>query len=263
MSVSTVTSSTGSSLAALLSAGTPSAPSSDLASSNTLDATPGDNRRSATNVQLSDQVKATLAQAESNKSVAQKLQTLVEAGRAGGSENPKTSAGSKSTTDVDQEFQALSGGTDAGSAQTPAPVQVVRSFDSGLKSDGYTISAIASDQSGSSRIQIVGPNGFSFLDEHFGWSDEFVTGSGSGYSDYQAGNVEYISTAGGAAASSSTTTSSSAGSTSSSSSAAQASTTTIAINFTTGQISVAQAAAAQATTTAQVRQPTPSFSTVA
>ena len=266
MSVTSVASSTGTGLAALLSAGTPStAASSDPASSGTSSATAGDGRGSATNVQLSDHVKATLALAETDQSLAGRLQALVQAGRASNGQGSQDSTAP--ITDVDQEFQEFSGGTDASDAQTPQPVQVVRSFDTGLKADGYTISALASDQTGSSRIEIVGPNGFSFLDEHFGWSDEFVGGSsagpGSSESEYQAGNVEYISIAQGAAASSSTTTSSSAGSASTSSAAAQASTTTIAVNFTTGQISIAQAVAAQASATAQISQPTPSFSTVA
>jgi hypothetical protein len=266
MSVTSVASSAGTGLAALLSAGTPTtAASSDPASSGASRAAAGDDRGSATNVQLSDRVKATLALAETNQSLAERLQTLVQAGRAGNSQGSQDSTAP--TTNVDQEFQELSGGTDASAAQTPQPVQVVRSFDTGLKADGYTISALASDQTGSSRIEIVGPNGFSFLDEHFGWSDEFVGGSsagpGSSESEYQAGNVEYVSISQGAAASSSTTTSSSAGSTSTSSAAAQASTTTIAVNFTTGQISIAQAVAAQASATAQISQPTPSFSTVA
>jgi hypothetical protein len=266
MSVTSVASSTGTGLAALLSAGTPStAASSDPASSGASSAAAGDDRGAATNVQLSDHVKATLALAETNQSLAGRLQALVQAGRASNGQGSQDSTAP--TPDVDQEFQALSGGTDASDAQTPQPVQVVRSFDTGLKADGYTISALASDQTGSARIEIVGPNGFSFLDEHFGWSDEFVGGSsagpGSSESEYQAGNVEYISIAQGAAASSSTTTTSSAGSTSTSSAAAQASTTTIAVNFTTGQISIAQAVAAQASATAQINQPTPSFSTVA
>jgi hypothetical protein len=263
MSVATVTSSIGSNLLAVSSAGAPSVSLPDPTSSNTSNATPDDGRGAATTVQLSDHVKAILTRAEIDQSLAARLQTLVQARRAGDSQSPQANAASQ--PDVDQEFQQLTGGTAASDAQTPEPVQVVRSFDTGLKADGYTISAMASDQTGSSRIEIVGPNGFSFLDEHFGWSDEFVGGSsagpGSSESEYQAGNVEYITIAQGAAASSSTTTSSSAGSTSTSSTAEQALTTTIAVDFTTGQISIAQAATTQAA--GQISQQTPSFSTIA
>jgi hypothetical protein len=265
MSVATVTSPAGSSLAALLSASaapdSPSSPALPGASS----AATGDDRGLATNVQLSDNVKAILAQAETYQSVAEKLQAFIQAKHAGSGESPQPAAGSK--TDVDTAFEELSGGTAASDSQTLEPVQVVRSFDTGLKADGYTISAMASDRDGSSQIQIIGPNGFSFLDEHFGRSDEFVGGSsaGPGYSEseYQVGNVEYVTIAGAASVSTSTTASSASGSASTSSSAAQASTTTIAIDFNSGQISVAQAAAAQAATAAQISQPTPSFSTVA
>jgi hypothetical protein len=259
MSVASVTSPAGSSLAALLSAR--AAP----ASSGTSSAAVGDGRGLATNVQLSDKVKATLAQAETYQTVAERLQAFVQARHAGGGDSSQAAAGPK--TDIDKAFQELSGGTATIDSQTPEPVQVVTSFDTGLKANGYTVSALASDQTGSSRIQIVGPNGFSFLDEHFGWSDEFVGGSsagaGSSESEYQAGNVEYITIAQAAAASSSTTTSSASGSASTSSSLVQASTTTIAVDFNTGQISVTQAAAVQAAIAAQISQPAPSFSTVA
>jgi hypothetical protein len=265
MSVASVTSSAGSSLAALLSASAAPASSPDPASSGTSSAATGDDRGLATNVQLSDKVKATLVQAETYQNVAERLQAFIEARHAGGGGSPQAAAGPK--TDVDKAFQALSGGTAAGASQTPEPVQVVTSFDTGLKADGYTISALASDQDGSSRIEIVGPNGFSFLDEHFGRSDEFVGGSSAGpvysESEYQAGNVEYVTISGAASVSTSTTASSSSGSASTSSAFAQASTTTIAVDFNTGQISVTQAAAVQAATAAQISQPAPSFSTVA
>jgi hypothetical protein len=263
MSVTAATSSISSSLVAVASAGALSVSASDATSANPLSTTSGDDRGAATNVQLSDHVKAILTRAETDQSLAARLQTFVQSRRTGNGQGsqPATTA----APDVDAEFQKLTGGTVAVDAQTPEPVQVVRSFDTGLKADGYTISAMASDRDGSSRIEIVGPNGFSFLDEHFGRSDEFVGGSsaGPGYSEseYQAGNVEYITIAQAAAASTSTETSSSAGSTSTSSTIAQANTTTIAIDFTTGQISVAQTAAAQGTATAATNKP--SFSTVA
>jgi hypothetical protein len=265
MSAAIVTSAAGSSLAALLSASAAPASATDPLPSGTSNDAAADDRGLATNVQLSDKVKATLAQAKTYQAVGERLQAFIQARHAGGGESPQATAGSK--TDIDTAFQELSGGTAAGDSQTPEPVQVVRSFDTGLKADGYTISALASDRDGSSRIEIVGPNGFSFLDEHFGRSDEFVGGSsaGPGYSEseYQAGNVEYITIEGAAAASASTTTSSSTGSASTSSTVAQASTTIIAVDFNSGQISVAQAAAAQATAAAQISQPAPSFSTIA
>ena len=70
MSVATLTSSTASSIAALVLAAAAPVSSSDPASSDTSTVPAGDSRGLATNVQLSDHVKAILAQAETNQSVA-------------------------------------------------------------------------------------------------------------------------------------------------------------------------------------------------
>jgi hypothetical protein len=225
-------------------------------------------RGPATDVQLSDKVKSILAQAGSDAIVAQRLQNFVQSRRTNGSSNA-TSTSASTTINVNESFAELSGNTLA--AGNPSgieqPVQVVKSFATGLRADGYTVSAMASDIDGSSRIIIFGTNGFNFLDEHFGAQDEATNDTapkdGGTVSEYQAGNVEYITLTQNAAASISVDASSAAGMASASSTAAQSTTTTIAVDFNTGQVSITQAVAASTSTTAEVTKPTPSFSTVA
>lgn len=229
-------------------------------------------RGPATNVQLSDKVKSILAQANSDAVVAQRLQTFVQSRHTGGSssgDSSNASSTSQSTTiNVNESFAELSGNTQAASDPSgQTPVQVVKSFATGLKADGYTVSAMASDIDGSSRIIIFGTNGFNFLDEHFGASDEATAGNaptdGGAVSEYQTGNVEYITIDQASAAAASVQTSSAAGSASVSSTASQSSSVTIAVDFNTGQVSLTQAVATSAATTAQITQPSPSFSTLA
>lgn len=223
-----------------------------------------DDRGPATNVQLSDKVKAILAQATSDATVAQRLQSFVDSQRSNG-EPDGSSSSSTSTINVDEAFQQLSGST-ADETDIQQPVQVVKSFATGLKADGYTISAMASDNDGSSRIIIFGTNGFNFLDEQFGSQDEATTGQavpGQSYSEVQSGNVEYITINQQSAAATGVQASSSAGTTSATSTASQSSSVTIAVDFNTGQVSLTQAEAASLSTTAQISQQTPSFSTMA
>ena len=269
MSVATVTSSTASSIVTLVSAAAAPVSSSDSASSNSATVWAGDGRGLATNVQLSDNVKAILVQAETNQSVAEKLQAFVQSQRAGGGENTQGGAGSKSTTDVDTEFQRLTGGNAQAANSPPAagPVEPTINFSNQAQIAGFSVSVTANAATGAFSTVITGPDGLSFFDKRFGQNGE-ASGSGgvtpgASISENQAGNVEYVTFSEGASASTSTTTSSSAGSSSISLTAAQASTTTIAIDFTTGQISVAQAAVARFTAAAQIEQPAPSFSTVA
>jgi hypothetical protein len=143
----------------------------------------------------------------------------------------------------------------------------VRSFSTGLKADGFTVAAIANANTGSSSIEIIGPNGFSFYDKHFGWSDEATGGlsGGPGLSEqeYQTGNVEYITLSQSEASATSTTTSSNAGVTSASTVAAQSSSVTIAIDFTTGAIGLTQTQASFASAAQQSSQSTRSLSILA
>lgn len=269
MSVATVTSSTVSSVAALVSAAAAPVSSSDPAASGTLNAATGDDRGLATNVQLSDNVKAILAQAETNQSVAEKLQALVQSQRTGGGGNTQGVADSKSTTDVDTEFQRLTAGNAQVANSPPAtgPVEPSINFSNQAQIGSFSVSVTANAATGAFSTVINGPDGLSFFDKRFGQNGEVSGGGGvtpgTSISTNQAGNIEYVTFSEGASASASTTTSSSAGSSSTSSTAAQASTTAIAIDFTTGQISVAQTATALFTAAAQISQPAPSFLTVA
>ena len=89
-------------------------PSSTNSSPPASDATGGsnnDDRGAATNVQLSDSVKATLAKAKADQALADQLQSLVEAQRTGGTGNLSPAGdGSKTDSDIDQAFERLSGG---------------------------------------------------------------------------------------------------------------------------------------------------------
>lgn len=232
----------------------------------------GSERGPATNVQLSDKVKSILAQANSDAVVAQRLQTFVQSRETGSSSSDgssNSSATSESTTiDVNESFAELSGNTQAATDPSgQAPVQVVKSFATGLKADGYTVSAMASDIDGSSRIIIFGTNGFNFLNEHFGAEDEASNGTaptdGGSVSEYETGNVEYVTINQASAAATSAQTSSAAGTASVSSTASQSSSVTIAVDFNTGQVSLTETVATSAATTAQITQPSPSFSTFA
>ena len=239
---------------------TASAPASD-----------SNDRGPATSLQLSDKVKSILAQASSDAVVAERLQAFVQSRHTGGGSSDGSSDGSSTsqsaTIDVNQSFAELSGNAgSSGASDIDQPVQVVKSFDTGLKADGYTISAMASGIDGSSRIIIFGTNGFNFLDEHFGSEDEASNGQaapGTTFSEVQRGNVEYVTINQASAAATSVQTSSAAGSTSASSIASQSSTVTIAVDFSTGAVSLTQAVATSVATTAQITQPSPSFSTLA
>jgi hypothetical protein len=151
-----------------------SLPASDAAAGGSSN----DDRGAATNVQLSDSVKATLAKAKTDQALADQLQNLVEAQRTGSTATLSPAGnGSKTDSDIDRAFEQLSGGnTQAADSGQLAPVQVVRSFSTGLKADGFTVAAIANAHTGSSSIEIIGPGGFSFYDKHFGWSDEATGG---------------------------------------------------------------------------------------
>lgn len=247
------------------------APSSTDSGPPASDATGGsnnDDRGAATNVQLSDSVKTTLARAKADQALADELQSLVEAQRTGGTGNLSPAGNSSKTdSDIDQAFEQLSGeNAQVADSSQFTPVQV-HSFSTGLEADGFTVAAIANANTGSSSIEIVGPNGFSFYDNHFGWSDEATGGltGGPGRSDqeYQSGNVEYITLSQSEASATSTTTSSNAGITSASTVAAQSTSVTIAIDFTTGAIGLTQTQASFASAAQQSSQPTRSLSILA
>src|SRR5215469_3345979 len=118
-------------------------------------------RDPATHVDLSDKIKDILARASADQDVANRLKAFVESHRSGNAEGngqDTSSSGQSSTTSVDQAFQQLSGGTPA-DGDSNGPAQVGQNFASGLKADGYTITAVGRVSDGSYQIEIVGPDG--------------------------------------------------------------------------------------------------------
>jgi hypothetical protein len=213
-----------------------------------------------------------LARASSDQDVADRLKAFVQSHRIGGGNDGSAQDGSSanqgSKVDVNQSFEQLSGGSPAsGDSQDLQPVQVVKSFATGLKAGGYTISALASDRDGSSRIAIFGPDGASFLDQRFGTTGEFSgfsnLGPGVTAQEYQSGNKEYITFSQDDAASVSVSASSDAGAISATSTATHTSSVTFVVDFNTGGISLTQSEAVSVSTTAQVTLPGSTFSSLA
>jgi hypothetical protein len=264
-------------IAALLSgsADTPLATGSNASASGNADAGADPTRGPATRVDLSDKIKDILARASSDRDVANRLKAFVESRRAGNADGQDTgtardpsSSSQSSTTDVDQAFEQLSGGTQAtADSQDCAPVDVARNFATGLKADGYSISAVARASDGSFQVEIVGPDGKSFLDRRFGTSGEFssfggIRAGGSAQS-YQQGNKEYITFSQGTAAATSVSASSAAGAVSATSSGTRTDSVTFVVDFSTGAISMTQAESLSVSTAVQISQPGSTFSTVA
>jgi hypothetical protein len=226
-------------------------------------------RDPATRVDLSHKIKAILARASTDQDVANRLKAFVESRRSGntdGNGQDTSSSGQSSTTSVDQAFQQLSGGTPADDG-SDGPSQVGQNFASGLKADGYTISAVGRASDGSDQIEIVGPDGTGFLDRRFGTSDEFSTfsnlGPGTTGQEYQQGNTEYITLSQNVAATISVSASSAAGIVSATSSGTRTDSVTFAVDFDTGAISMTQSESISVSATAQISQPGSTFSTIA
>jgi hypothetical protein len=272
MSTIGTTASYASDIAALLlsgSADTQPPATASSASASGADAGSDPTPNPATRVDLSDKIKDILARASTDQDVANRLQAFVESRRAGntyGSGQDASSSSQSSTTSVDQAFQQLSGGTPADDG-SDGPVQVGQNFASGLKADGYSISAVARASDGSYQVAIVGPNGTGFLDRRFGTSGEFSTfsnlGPGSTAQEYQQGNKEYITFSQNVAAATSVSVSSAAGSVSATSSGTRTDQVTFAVDFQTGAISMAQSESLSVSTAVQVSQPGSTFSAVA
>jgi hypothetical protein len=257
---------TGSNGAGLVPASALASPS-DPQSSNASNSTSGEGRGPATNVQLSDQVKAILAQAKTDQSVAERLQAFVQSRRADNGDGQQADAGSK--TDIDKAFQRLSGGDaqPADDSQAPAPVEPAINFSDQVQIAGFSVSVTADAASGSFSTVIDGPDGLNFFDKRFGQSDG-VSGSqgigpGTSVSSYQSGNVEYVSFTQSEAAAVSLAASSGSESVAASATATQSYTATFAIDFTTGSIQASQADISTASATAEVSQATPPLSVVA
>jgi len=236
------------------------------------DASAKSGRDPATRVDLSDKIKAILVRASADQNVADRLKAFVASHRIGGDNNG--SAQDSSSThqgykiDVEQAFAQLSGSTQGtDDSQDYAPVEVAKNFATGLKADGYTISAVARASDGSFQVEIMGPAGKSFLDRRFGTSGEFssfggITAGGAAQS-YQRGNKEYITFSQSASAETSETASSDAGTVSATSSGTRTSSVTFVVDFSTGAISMAEAESLSVSTTAQIIQPGSGYSTLA
>ena len=245
--------------------------------SGTTDAGSDTSRDQATRVDLSDKVKDILARASTDQDVANRLKAFVESrhadnadGQNDGSTQDAPASDHSGATDVDQAFQQLNGGTpadDGSDGHGQGPVQVGQNFATGLQADGYTISAVGRASDGSYQIEIVGPDGQSFLDRRFGTSAEFSTLSGIGSGDvaqsYQQGNMEYITFAQNTAAAISVSASSDAGTVSATSSGTRTDSVSFAVDFSTGAISMIEAESLSVSTTAEVSQPGSTFSTLA
>jgi hypothetical protein len=246
-------------------ASTPATPATPA----TADPAAGTARDPATRVDLSDKIKDILARASTDQDVADRLKAFVESRRANasdGSGQAPSSSGQDTTTNVNKAFEQLSGGTPADD-DSDAPVQVAKNFATGLKADGYTISAIGRASDGSFQVQIVGPNGQGFLDRRFGTTGEFSTASGgsAGVSvqSYQRDNKEYITFSDSEAAAINATASSDAGTVSATSVGTHSASTTFVVDFATGAISMAQAEQTSVSTNVQIGTPGSIVSTLA
>jgi hypothetical protein len=261
----------GSNLAGLLAANTPSSSSTDQASSDATNTATSDSRGPATDVNLSDKVKAVLAEAKTNQSVAERLQAYVQSRRADNGDGAQADAGSK--TDIDKAFQQLTGG-DAQAAdgtqtpsQVPSPVEPAINFSDQAQIGGFSVTVTADAKTGAFTTVINGPGGLSFSDQRFGRSDEVSGFQGLGpdqtASEYQAGNVEYITFTQDDAAAVSVAASSGSESVAASAAAAHSYTATFAIDFITGSIQATQSDITTASVTARVSQGNSSLSVVA
>jgi hypothetical protein len=229
----------------------------------------------ATSVQLSDKVKAILSKAKNDEAVAERLKAFVQAHRttAGGANSSSDGDASQTTThtvDVNLAFDQLTDSKaqqDASSADTFEPVKPLHDFSNGVKFDGFTVGAIASAETGSSRVEMVGPDGLSYFDAHFGWSDEFVTGNGSvpgmTLSAAEHGNVEYLTISENEATATSASVSTTTQSASASAASSYSSQITFAIDFSSGAIRVTQSQAYAATAATETGQPTSPVSVIA
>jgi hypothetical protein len=279
MSAIGTVSATGSNLAGLLPSNTQPSSSIDSASSDASNTVTGEGRGPATDVQLSDKVKAILAEAKTDQSVAERLQAFVQSRRADKGEGAQADAGSK--TDIDKAFQQLTGGNTqvVDGTQTPSPapssvpspapspVEPAINFADQAQIAGFSVAVTADAKTGAFTTIINGPDGLSFSDQRFGRGDE-VSGSqgvgpGTAVGSYQAGNVEYVTFTQSEAASVSFSASSDAETVAASAAAAHSYTVTFAIDFTTGSIQTTQSDVSTASVTAQVSQGNSPLSVVA
>ena len=243
-------------------AAAPSSPASSGASAGI----GGTDRGPATLVNLSDGVKAVLAKANADQTVADRLQVFVESRRAGGSgasaatgDATSSTATDSGTSKVDKAFEQLTAagqqpvtiGPAADPALTPAPVEPGKNFSNHSLIDGFEVSVEANASTGAFSTIINGPAGL-FFDKRLGRGNEaggFESAApGWGASSIQASNnVEYVTLAQTVASGSSISASASDGTSASASTAstvtAHSASITFAIDFNSGAISVSQTTA--------------------
>jgi hypothetical protein len=243
--------------------------SKPLASSGSESST-GSDRGPATNVQLSDHVKAILTQATNDRVAADRLQEFV-ASRQTGSTGRASPASDSSKTDrakIDTAFEQLSGGDAQATDNAPAfsPVEPAHNFSSTLQAAGFSISVTANAETGAFSTIVNGPDGLSFFDKRFGQNGEVsgISGLPPGASggETQAGNIESFTFTQNEAAAENVTTATNAGVTSASAAVAQSTAVTIAIDFNTGSIRLSQTEVT-ASATAQLSQSTSPLSILA
>jgi hypothetical protein len=200
-------------------------------------------------VDLSDRAKATLARAKADQVAADALTAQLSAARDPDGKDP---APQKSSDNIDASFDRLAG---ISAADDTAPSGVTTpevNFSGGFRAGGFTIAAKGSASTWSSEIDIIGPNGFSFLDKVFGGGAGMGTagftggssGSGMSATMQKEGNQEYITVSQASAATSVVATGNSIQSAANS----QASSTTFVVDFSTGQISMFQTQMSSAAT---------------
>ena len=230
-------------------------------------------RGPATRIDLSDRVKDILARANTDRGVADRLEAFVDSRRSNGASSSgrgASSPGRNATVDVNKAFEQLSGGTPADDGFY-TPVRVAKNFATGLKADGYSVSAVGRASDGSFQVQIVGPDGKSFLDRRFGTTGEFsaIGGVTSGaVQSYQRDNKEYVTFSDNEVAVTGVTSLSEAGTVSAISVGAHSASVTFVVDFSTGAISMAQTEQTSVSTSVQIGSPVGSgagstFSTLA
>jgi hypothetical protein len=173
-------------------------------------------------------VKGILARASSDQDVADRLKAYVEAHRIDISDGPtqdSSSSDQNPSTDINQAFEQLSGGSPAADdSQDSQPAQ------------GGATGAFSGLSSFESNVAVQA---------------------------YRRGNKEYITFSESEIAATSVNASSGAGAVSATSAGTHTQSVTFAIDFRTGAVSVSQSEATSVSTSVQIQQPTPSFSTFA
>jgi hypothetical protein len=223
-------------------------------------------RGPATRVDLSDRVKDILARANTDRGVADRLEAFVDSLRSNGASSSgrgASSSGKNAAVDVNKAFEQLSGGTPADDGSY-APIQVAKNFATGLKADGYSVSAIGRASDGSFQVQIVGPDGKSFLDRRFGTTGEYsIDGITSGAVQSYQRNKEYVTFSDNEVAATNVTASTDAGTVSAVSVGTHSASVTFVVDFSTGAISMAQTEQTSVSTNVQIARPGSAFSTLA